>query len=487
MEKSYPTGGQKAISVILGAFITGFMWRCRGESGWGSSWGLFSVALVLMLFIYQLYGKRTGMKYEKIPIGALMMMLGVTGYATVIDQLSGTVWSDLPYPVHGGVPMRAPVSTESAAIIIIAMGFTLVPLFAFFIGSLFSDKEYKIRHYVIAVVLFFAVSTIVKATVAHPILQAINPDQVEWAAKGLADFGIDLSPKDAYMTHFLNRDFSQDIAFNENYYMSIEHISDVFGVIAVALYALIGRRDKTAFASTIVIDGFVALGTTALSPLISLEAVKAEIDPSVNVPEFIANGNGWGLWEYSTGFCVGFITMLFIALLPKKKTENTVEDKMPMFENKTGNLIFNFIITVFAFGVVPGRVIGIRFAKLLKNTGVMEDVGPMGEIICAVLAVVFAFFMFKRLYGFLFGGFKNIIGVGPAEFSKKAFVGYFYMCAAAYFFLNHAEIFFLPYDRMATASGFAQVMFSEDLVITVMIATLAIISLIYLPLRKKLK
>ena len=52
--KNNSGAGSKIISVILGAIIGGFMWRCRGDGGFGSSWGLYSVGLVLMLIIYHL-------------------------------------------------------------------------------------------------------------------------------------------------------------------------------------------------------------------------------------------------------------------------------------------------------------------------------------------------------------------------------------------------------------------------------------------------
>lgn len=29
----------KLLSVLLGTLTCAFMWHCRGESGWGSSWG----------------------------------------------------------------------------------------------------------------------------------------------------------------------------------------------------------------------------------------------------------------------------------------------------------------------------------------------------------------------------------------------------------------------------------------------------------------
>lgn len=46
----------KLLSVLLGTLTCAFMWRCRGESGWGSSWGLYSVGLMMILLIYQFYG-----------------------------------------------------------------------------------------------------------------------------------------------------------------------------------------------------------------------------------------------------------------------------------------------------------------------------------------------------------------------------------------------------------------------------------------------
>lgn len=482
MGKSYPTTFQKIISIILGTLVTGFMWRCRGDGGFG----MFSAALVLLLLIYNFYGKRAGMKFELIPIGALLMLIGKTGYGTVIDQLSGTVWSDLPYPFASGAAMRAPVSMASAATIIMIMGFTLVPLFAFFIGTIFSDKKYNLGHYVVAIVIFFAVSTIAKATVAHPILKAINPDQVEWAAKGLLDYGVNMTPQKAYMTHFLNRSFAQDIAFNENYYMSIKHISDALAVVAVSLYALIGKKDKIAFASTIVIDGFVAVGTTAFSSLIGLTAVKFDIDPSAEVSSIVASGNGWTMWEFLTGLCIGFITMLFIALLPKKYTENTVEDCTPMLKNRKADFIFKYILTVFAYIVIPSRIIGLRIADLLEYNKIVEDVGAIGEIICAVLSVIFAIIMNKKMYGNYFGGFDNYIGAKPVEFSKKAFVGYFYLCAFAYFFLGCGYVYNFPYDKITSFGAFINVMLNQQPTLTAMICSLIVISVLYWPVRKKL-
>ena len=291
--KNNSSVGSKIISVILGAIIGGFMWRCRGDGGFGSSWGLYSVGLVLMLLIYHFYGNRKGMKYEMIPLGGLMLGLSVTGYATVLEQLAGVVWSDLPYsgellnglePVFTGPngDVYAPIDHISGAVIIFLMAFTLIPLFAFFVTSLFSGKEYKIKHYIIAVAVYMVSQLIFKATVSHFIIQLINPDQVAYAALGLKEYGHNYaSPMAAYMSHFLDRGWTQDIPFFENYYMSIEHISDALAVVTLSLYALIFRKDKYTCFGSLVLNLLTAVTTTVFTFLVScsFDSVIISISP----------------------------------------------------------------------------------------------------------------------------------------------------------------------------------------------------------------
>ena len=51
----------KLFSVITCALMTGFMWRVRGDHGWGSMWGMFAVGVMLILFIYAVFGERKRM------------------------------------------------------------------------------------------------------------------------------------------------------------------------------------------------------------------------------------------------------------------------------------------------------------------------------------------------------------------------------------------------------------------------------------------
>lgn len=475
----------KILSVILGALVGGFIWRCRGESGFGSSWGLYSVGLVLILLIYQFYGDRKGMKFELIPVGALLTGLGVTGYATVIEQMSGLLTSDLPY--GGDEPVLLPVDPYSGMIIILIMGFTLVPLFAFFVGTLFSEKEYKIPHYLIMIGIFFAVSYIAKATVSHYILKAINPEQVEYAALGLKDAGFDYaSPMQAYMKHFGQRRWTQDIPFFENYYMSVEHISDAIAVIAIALYPLIAFKDRVTSGVCLLLNALTAVSTTALSLMLTV-CYDTGFLGNTECPRALVNGAGWGIWEYATGAAVGFFTMLIIALLPKKYTVQNVADMQPVLDNKILNFIFNLAAFIFVFAVVPSRVIGIRTGKLLKNMGVMEGGNTFGDIMTAVLSVIVGVLFLLMLKKNILDRGTNAVKRTPRAFSFIAFPAYLAMCCVAYFCLNHGVIFFLPYKEITDFPRFLYLLTGpEHMTTTLMLITFVLFTPIYAAVRKKL-
>ena len=471
--------GTKIISVILGAIIGGFMWRCRGDGGFGSSWGLYSVGLVFMLLIYHFYGNRKGMKYEMIPLGALMLGLSVTGYATVIMQLAGVVWSDMPYSgeiLNGLEPVLigqngdvyAPINHFSGALIIFLMAFTLIPLFSFFVTSLFSEKEYKIKHYIIAITVFMVSSLIFKTTVSHFILQLINPDQVEYAALGLKEYGYDYaSPMAAYMSHFLDRGWAQDIAFFENYYMSIEHVSDALAVIVLSLYALIFRKDKYTGFGSLILNVLTAITTTVSTALVSCTFDSGFFE-GIAFSEAFRRFATWGTWEFVVGFFIGLFLMAFLALTVRSNKAATA-DTSPVFENKKLSFAFNSLLTVFILGVTPARVIGIRFARLLENTDVISDDEPLGTILTVVLSVIFGVFMIWILRKNILEKNTNTFDMSPVKFAKIALPAYLGMCFAVYFFLDNIGIRFIK----------------TDITVPIMLTASALIAIIYIPLRIK--
>ncbi len=471
--------GMKAISVILGAVIGGFMWRCRGDGGFGSSWGLYSVGLVLMLLIYHFYGNRKGMKYEMIPLGGLMLGLSVTGYATVIIQLAGVVWSDLPYSgeiLNGLEPVLvgqngdvyAPIDQISGAVIIFLMAFTLIPLFAFFVTSLFSKKEYKIGHYITAIAVYMIASLIFKATVSHFIIQLINPDQVAYAALGLKEYGQDYaSPMAAYMSHFLDRGWAQDIPFFENYFMSIEHISDALAVVALSLYALIFRKDKYTCFGSLALNLFTAITTTVFTPLVSA-TFDSGFFKGVEFSETFRRFATWGTWEFVTGFFIGLFIMLFLAITVKD-AENEEDDMSPLIENTKVNFGFNFLLTVFILGVTPARAIGIRFARLLVNTNILADDEPLGTILTVILSVIFGVFMIMIMNKNILKNNSNAFDMPPVRFAKIALPSYLGMCFVVYFFMDMVWIKHIK----------------TDITVPIMLVASALIAAIYIPLRLK--
>ena len=470
--------GAKIVSVLLGAILGGFMWRCRGDGGFGSSWGLYSVGLVLMLLIYHFYGNRKGMKYEMIPLGAFMLGLSVTGYATVIVQLAGVVWSDLPYSgemLNGLEPVLigqngdvyAPIDHISGAVIILLMAFTLIPLFAFFVTSLFSGKEYKIRHYAIAVAVYMISSLIFKASVSHFILQLINPDQVAYAALGLKEYGFDYaSPMAAYMSHFLDRGWTQDIAFFENYYMSIEHVSDALSVLVLSLYALIFRKDKYTCFGSLLLNLLTAIPTTVFTVLVSY-SYGSGFFKGIEFSETFKRFATWGTWEFVVGFFVGLFVMLFLALTVRNKGDG--EDISPVFENRKLSFGFNFLLTVFILGVAPARAIGIRFARLLENTNVLGDDEPLGTILTVVLSVIFGIFMIKILGKNILEKNSNAFDMSPVNFAKIALPSYLAMCFTIYFFFDNIGIRYIK----------------TDITVPIMLVASALFAAIYIPLRLK--
>ena len=431
-----------------------------------------------MLLIYHFYGNRKGMKYEMIPLGGLMLGLSVTGYATVLEQLAGVVWSDLPYSgemLHGLEPVLAgpygdvyaPIDPVSGAVILFLMAFTLIPLFAFFVTSLFSGKEYKVRHYVIAVAIYMIASTIFKASVSHFILPIINPDQVAYAALGLKDYGLDYSsPMAAYMSHFLDRGWTQDIPFFENYYMSIEHVSDALAVLVLSGYALIIRKDKYTGFGTLILNLLTAVSTTALTPLVSSH-FDSGFFKGVEFSELFRKFATWGVWEYFTGFFIGVFIMTFLALTVKKSTEKDECDMSPLIADKKINFGFNFILTVFILGVAPGRAIGIRFARLLVHTKILEDDEPLGTILTVVLAVIFGVFMIKLMSSNILKKDSNAFDMSPVKFAKITLPSYLGMCFFIYFFFDNVGI----------------LLFKTDITVPLMLATSALFAAIYIPLR----
>lgn len=211
-------------------------------------------------------------------------------------------------------------------------------------------------------------------------------------------------------------------------------------------------------------------------------------------------GSSWGLYS------VALVLLLLIwhfygkrrgmryemlpvgALLPEKYTAQSEPDTSPFIENKLINFFFSFAATVFVFGVVPARVLGIRLNKLLVNLELMEDKDTLGTVVIIALSVIFGVIMLIKMK-------KNMLDHGgpamsrdPYELALTAFPAYTLMCFIAYFFLNHGYLLILPYGEMTDLTTAARLLTGpEHIATTVMLITFILGAVLYLILRRRLK
>lgn len=208
-----------------------------------------------------------------------------------------------------------------------------------------------------------------------------------------------------------------------------------------------------------------AVTTTVFTALISC-SFDSGFFKGVEIPDAVRRFATWGTWEFVTGFFIGLFVMAFLALTVKKN--DTAEcDTSPLIENKKINFGFNFLLAVFILGVTPARVIGIRFARLLVNTNILEYDEPLGTILTVVLSVIFGVFMIKIMGSNMLKKDSNAFDMSPVKFAKIALPAYLGMCFVVYFFLDMVWIKYI----------------FTDITVPIMLVASALIAAFYIPLR----
>ena len=481
------SAGTKFISVILCAIMTGFMWRVRGEHGWGSMWGMFAVGVMLTLFIFALFGNRRKMSYEAIP--AAVILLGITngGWGTLNSQMEGFLGSGVDAAATS-LPASVEISPFSGLGIMLLLGFGWMPLYSLFIGSLFSKREYKIKHYVLLIAIFYAVTYLFKFTVSHYILPLINPQAVEMAAKGIAEKGIELSPMMAYIKNFGSASWAKVVPFCRNYFTSIDVISAASGALISSFAALVFLKDKVTFGISFAMNVVMALSITLADAFMIIDADTGFL-AKVNAPAFIAN-NGWPLWEYFTGFLMGLGVMLILVCLPKKISEGeTISEYPPVFKKRGLHFAYSAVLTVmFTFGLTLARPAGMRFADWLLERNIISAEDTVSIIITVILCAIVlipAFVISK----------KNIVArelnipfaMRTEDFCIKAIPAYFVMTAFVYFFVGEtSHLHFLEFRAAKSLSMLLETLKGGGLVISgLMVISFVLFFAFYFIIRKK--
>lgn len=442
---------QKIFAVITGAFMTGYMWRLRGNHGFGAKWGMFCVALTVVLLIFALYGKRKKMNFEMIPVTAGLAAITAGGWGTLNSQMGGYLSSNA-YFTGEEVYRSIEISNFSGISIMLMLGFGWLPLFAVAIGILFSKRDYKLKDYAIFIGTYYVVMLIASITVAHPILQFINPQAVEGAAAGLADAGFDMSPMKAFIVKFGSAAFAKPIPFCRNYFTSIKVISSAIGALAASIVVRFALKDKIAAWISVAINAICAISITVADIPLVLNSDRGVL-AGVKAPEFI-DVNGWGLWEYFTGFFLGLGIMLLLVLLPKKITDYDENyEYSPLFKNQKISIVYNTFITfLFSFGVMLSRTFGLRFTEFFVDDDTIEIIVT---VVMSVIAFVPCMLIVKK-------NMKEKGLVTPSDkplqqFCSQALVIYTALAGFMYFFFGEESrdtLVYLPYKELFTAEGF---------------------------------
>ncbi len=435
-------GKAKVCMVLAFAFLTGFMWRVRGSHGWGSMWGMFAVGVAMVLFIFAFFGNRKKMSYEAIPIAVILMGITNGGWGTLNGQMGGYLGSTVPFT---GEELTATVEISPwyGLWVMLLLGFGWMPLFSIFLGSLFSKRDYKISNYITIIAVFYALVAVFMFTVSHYIVPLISPTAVDMFKEGLADKGIEMSPMMAFIKNLGSESWFKKIPFGRNYYASVRVISYSAAALLSSLTVLVAFRDKiTAFLST-AINVIMALSITFADVFLIIDSDRGFL-AKVNPPAFLAQGS-WSLWEYFTGFLMGFGVMLLLVCLPKKITQGEGKyEYEPPFKKQWIHGAYSTVLTLFfTFVLTIVRPLGMRIADMFIDRGMLEDneiyeiilmviLGVIGFIYCAV--VVHKNIMTKAL--------PVPVPKRTEDFCMTSVPRYLFVTALIYFFTYDAS--FIP-------------------------------------------
>lgn len=381
--------GTKALMLAAFSIMTGFMWRVRGDHGFGSMWGMFAVGVAMILFIFAFFGNRKKMNYEAIPLAVILLGITNGGWGTLNSQMGGYLQSSVT--VNEEVVVKTvEISPFSGLGIMLLLGFGWMPLFALFLASLFSKKDYKIKHYIMLIAVYYVVMLAMQAFASHYILPLINAEAVEGFKAGLAEKGIDATPLKAYLEHFADDGWAKKVHFGRNYFTSIKVISSATGALASSFAALIILKDKVAFFLSTAINAICAFAITAADVFLILDSDRGFF-ANVTAPAFIVNC-GWSLWEFFTGFLLGFGIMLLLICLPESITggEGRFEYE-PVIENDKLRAAYHTVLTFVAtFVLTLARPLGGRISEWVAIKGWSDEEELIQIIIAAVLCVLAA-------------------------------------------------------------------------------------------------
>ncbi len=358
----------KIAAVLVGALLMGLLWRIRGTTGWGSSWGLLNAGFVFTMFLILVNGARQKMNVGWLGLTSLSFMLTVPAWGTIIGQITG-VLEDAEL-----IETQKFVSIPSAVFQMLCLGFGVAVIFGIMLGRAYSSKQWKILDFIIIIAVFYAVDLIAKATVSHWILDAVQPQAAELFEEGLILAGKDEGTAyKAYMSHFADISWAKKIAGGRNYFSAVATISSAIRAIAAIVATRFIVKDKIAAKTGLVISLAFAFSITVSDLFFYFgDGGYHELGMSM-FPESVYP---WSCWEYFTGFIAGGIITAFVLSL--KKEDDVPEITFAKIPEKATTVLTFIMGYIFLIGVNIVRPILERY----------DDSDYL--ILCVVLAVVVA-------------------------------------------------------------------------------------------------
>ena len=397
------------VAVLVGALLMGFLWRVRGDTGWGSSWGLLNAGFVYCLFITLAAGERKKLDMGWLAMTAFSFMLTVPAWGTIISQISGLLFR----PAEGEAPVY--VSVWSAVVLMLSLGFGVATIFGIMLGRGYSDKQWKIKDIVILIAVFYIADLAAKASVSHLIFGIIQPEAVEYFKNGLAEAGIDGSIYEVYMQHFDNVSWGKKITGGRNYFSTIQVISSVFRTVAALIATRFVIKDKVAAKTGAVVSGAFAFAITISDLFFYLGNGGYHMEGQSAFSDMVYP---WSCWEYFTGFIAGGIITAFI--LAMKKKENVSELAFAKVPEKAAEIL------KFTLGFVA--LIGISIVR-----PVLERFGDSSyQLIATIIAVVIALAFVAIL--------NSKLGFNCKKVSMTALSGILLSVFAVYIFIVYVAV-----------------------------------------------
>ena len=392
------------------------------------------------------------MNYEMIPLCAAFASITAGGWGTLNSQIGGVLSSSACFPGEE-LYRYTEISSASGWTIMLLLGFGWLPLFSIVLGSLFSEKKYEFRDYVIFAGVYYVTMLLCNLTVSHLVLDFINPQAVEACEEGLKAMGEDMSPMKAFIVNLGSASWAKPIPYCRNYFQSIKVISSAIGALVASIAVGAVLKDKFNAIFSTLVNMACGVGISVSSIFLAISNDERTVFTDIELPQFISY-NAWELWEYFTGFVFGLLLMLVLVLLPKKYTDAEEQyEYVSLIKNEKFRIFYNEIFTLlFSFGVILSRAIGFRAPRaFFENDAV--------EIIVTVVLSVSAYFLFIRKIINKNMREKKLpapFEISTQEFSVKALPVFVGVCAIAYFLMGgdcNQNIFAVDYATLFSQGG----------------------------------